>query len=88
MIGNLLSIKEAAFRCDCSNATIRRAIDRHELDASKIAGWKIRQEDLEAWVASRRKQKPQPVRRQPKRTQPAAIIPPWEAEIQRKYGNL
>lgn len=55
--GSLMTIAEAARRVRCCERTIRRAIDSGTLRAGKVGGtrgsrggYRIRSEDLDAWL--------------------------------------
>ncbi len=51
----LLSPLEVAERCGLSRLAIYRAIERGELEASKLCGkWRIRPSDLDAWIDANR----------------------------------
>lgn len=55
-----LTVEQVAARLQLHPKTIRAAIDRHELRAAKFgdrAGWRILPADVDAWVASRTRQK-------------------------------
>ena len=50
---DLLTVDEVAKRCHVSTKTVRRAIDRGELRASRLAtrgAWVVRAGDFEAWL--------------------------------------
>src|SRR4051794_25122847 len=50
---DLLTVDQVAERCHVSTKTVRRAIDRGELRASRLAtrgAWVVRAGDFEAWL--------------------------------------
>src|SRR3954447_12544920 len=49
----LLTPEQVAQRCSLSVKAVYRAIKREELAAAKLCGrWRVRPEDLDAWIAS------------------------------------
>jgi excisionase family DNA binding protein len=49
--GSLLTVREVAGRSRFSTKTVRRAIDRGELLASKVSGrWLVWESDFLAWI--------------------------------------
>jgi excisionase family DNA binding protein len=50
----LLTTREVAERLSCAPAHVSRLCSEGRLRASKIAGWRVSEADLEAFIASRR----------------------------------
>lgn len=63
MSGDLLTLEQVAKRLQVSKRTVQRAIDRRGLRAVQVAGrntWRVRGEDLEAWLDQRATDRPAP----------------------------
>lgn len=60
----IMSLKTAAGALGCSTRTLRRAIDAHELRASRLAArgcWVVQREDLLAWINARANMTARPI---------------------------
>ena len=60
--GALLSPEDVATRCGLSRRAVYRAIERGELPASRLCSrLRVRPEDLDAWIAGKRVEPPEPI---------------------------
>ena len=51
---NYLTVRQVAIKLDVTEEWVRDLIDRKEIKAVKIGQWKIKPEDLEEFIESRR----------------------------------